>query len=763
MPTSSPSSRTLLIEGMSCASCSARVEKALKAVPGVTDAHVNLATQQAQITGTASQEALIGAVKTVGFGAAPLIQQEAHRTVQDRKTHREAQTRALRHDLLHAVILWLLILFMSMGHGFGFIPVGWRPWLQWVFATLALIGPGRQFYRAGLPALLHRTPTMNTLVALGTGAAYLYSSLVVFASALLPAETQHLYFDTILGIITLVLLGRLLEARAKGRTSAALEKLICLQPQEAHRLHNGGGHDVPIAQIKPGDQLLIRPGERVPLDGVILEGKSHLDESMLTGEALPTPRGVGETIIGGTLNQEGALTIQATATGADTVLARIISMVEHAQGSKLPIQSLVDKVILWFVPVIIAIAGLTFLLWLIIGPAPSFIYALTNAIAVLIAACPCAMGLATPTAIMVATGKGAEIGILFRKGEALQSLGHTRLVAFDKTGTLTKGQPHLTDIYRLDDTITEEALLALAAAVERHSDHPLARAITQAAEERAVTLPPVRYVSTLTGLGIEAQDEAGHHIHLGNHAYMKSLGHYSAEANRLADTLSQKGTSPLYMTYKGRIIALMAIADPIRPSAAAAIAALKNAHIRTVMITGDIEATARSIAQQAGIEDVIAHVMPEEKGATIQTLQKLHGPVAFVGDGINDAPALALADTGLAISHGTDIAIEAADLVLTRDSLMSVPDAITLSRSTMKVIRQNLFWAFIYNIVLIPLAAGALYPLAHIMLSPAFAAGAMAFSSLFVLGNAIRLRFAPPFLPEQAHKSKRKTFEKGPL
>lgn len=736
----------LRIEGMSCASCSSRAEKTLQDVIGVRTASVNLATGTADITGTATHQALINAIEQIGFAATVLEKNSEQDAVEERQKQLRQNMRTQWRDLAVAVLLWFIIMLMTMGHGLGIVPPGLQPQVQWACASLALLGPGRRFFLAGIPALLRRAPNMNSLVALGTGAAYLYSSLVVFLPALLPEGTRHLYFDTVLGILTLVLLGRVMEARAKGRTSAALEKLVHLQPQKAHRLTNDEYRIVPIDQIRQGDTLLVRPGERVPLDGLILEGESHLDESLLTGEPMPARRVTGDMVIGGTINQEGTLTIQATATGADTMLARIVSMVAQAQGSRLPIQSLVNRVTLWFVPAIIVLAVLTFILWFWLGPVPTLGYATVNAIAVLIAACPCAMGLATPTAIMVGTGTAAEMGLLFRRGEVLQTLEQTRLVAFDKTGTLTCGQPHLTEFYLLADTtvpdpeMAEDHLLALAAAVERQSDHPISRAIIRAAEDRNLPAARTSHARIIAGLGIEAQDEAGHDIHIGNNAYMKTLGLYDAAANRLAASFSQKGTSPLFMAHRGRLVALMGVADPIRPSAVKAVAALRAQNIRTAMITGDIDATARHVANLAGIEEVIAHVLPHEKSQAVQRLQETHGSVAFVGDGINDAPALAQADTGLAISHGTDIAIEAADLVLTGENLMGVPHAIALSHATMTIIRQNLFWAFAYNIVLIPIAAGALYPFTGTLLSPSFAAGAMALSSVFVLSNTLRLR-----------------------
>lgn len=735
---------TLTIEGMSCAACSTRLEASLQKLPGVQEAHVNLTTEKATITGTASINELISAIEATGFTASLTEAKTSFQAETERKERHRKARRILQRDLIISASLWGVIMLLPMGLKMAHaLPAYLSPYLQWGLATVALLGPGRRFYQTGIPALIKRSPNMQSLVAIGTLAAYFYSSLVTFFPAILPEATRHLYFEAAIGIITLVLLGRVLEVHAKGKTSAALEALTKLQPQEAHVQRDGMLIDLPIEQIQPGDILTIRPGERIPLDGCILSGESHIDESMITGEPLPVFRTVGETIIGGTINQEGALSCKATAIGADTMLARIITMVEQAQNGKLPIQSLVDKVTLWFVPAIIALAAITFLFWLLLGPAPSFSYALVNAIAVLIAACPCAMGLATPTAIMVGTGKGAELGILLRKGEALQTLEATRIVAFDKTGTLTEGRPHLTD-FHIFTPQNRSALLALIASVERHSEHPLAHAIIQKAEAQKLPSCSISHFRAITGMGVEAYDEEGASIHIGNAAFMQTLSLTNTVATALANTLSTQGRTPIYVAYKGEIAALLAISDPLRPSAKQTISALKSRGIRTALITGDVTPTARYIAEQAGVEDVIAELLPHEKSEAVQKLQQRHGPLTFVGDGINDAPALAQADTGIAICHGTDIAIEAADIVLTSETLMSIPHAISLSRSTLSIIRQNLFWAFAYNIILIPLAAGILYPATHLLLSPLWAAGAMALSSVFVLSNTLRLRHFSP-------------------
>lgn len=620
--------------------------------------------------------------------------------------------------------------------------------IQFVLTTLVLAFPGLRFYRKGIPALLRGAPDMNSLVAVGTLAAYGYSLVATFAPALLPAGTVNVYFEAAAVIVTLILLGRVLEARAKGRTSDAIRRLVGLQAKTARVRRDGFVGEIDVADVVPSDIVEVRPGERVPVDGEVIDGESWIDESMMTGEPLPVAKAAGATVTGGTVNQTGAFTFRATAVGGDTMLAQIIRMVEEAQGSKLPIQGLVDRITMWFVPVVMALAALTFGIWFIFGPDPALTFGLVNAVAVLIIACPCAMGLATPTSIMVGTGRGAELGVLFRKGEALQALQDARVVALDKTGTLTEGRPTLTDLV-LADGFERAEVLSRIAAVEAKSEHPIARAIVAAAEAEGLVLPSLSSFDSVTGFGVTAM-AGGTRVEIGADRYMARLGHGTGAFADAALRLAEEGKSPLYAAIGGRLAAIIAVADPIKATTPAAIRALHDLGLKVAMITGDNRRTAEAIARRLGIDEVVAEVLPEGKVAAIRRLKAL-GPVAFVGDGINDAPALAEADVGLAIGTGTDVAIEAADVVLMSGSLRGVPNAIALSRATMQNIRQNLFWAFAYNAALIPVAAGVLWPISGLLLSPVFAAGAMTLSSVFVLGNALRLRrFAAP-MAETAH------------
>jgi heavy metal translocating P-type ATPase len=609
-------------------------------------------------------------------------------------------------------------------------------WLvQFALTTLVLAGPGRRFFLKGIPSLVKGAPDMSSLVAVGAGAAWAYSTFATFVPSLLPPGSVVVYFEAAAMIVTLILLGRLLEARAKGRTSRAIERLVGLQPAIAHVRRGNEVRDVAVTDVLPGDLLELRPGERVPVDGQVVEGASWIDESMVTGEPLPVEKLSGDRVIGGTVNQTGALVLAAVSVGADTMLSRIIRMVEAAQGGKLPIQALVDKVTLWFVPVVMGVAVLTFLVWLVFGPAPSLPMALVNGVAVLIIACPCAMGLATPVSILVGTGRGAELGVLFRKGEALQALQGVQVVAFDKTGTLTEGKPVLTSFQPAEGE-TKEALLPVLAAVEAQSEHPVARAIVAAAE--GLALPPVEGFLAKPGHGVSAR-VGGAEIALGSAREMGNRGvdiaAFLPEAERLAD----RGESPLYAARDGKAVALLTVADTVKPTTPAAIAAMKAMGLKLAMISGDNARTARAIARDLGIDEVVAEVTPEGKVEVIRKL-KAQGALAFAGDGINDAPALAEADVGIAMGSGTDTAIEASDVVLVSGRLPALADAIGLSRATMRNIRQNLFWAFAYNAALIPVAAGVLYPAFGILLSPVLAAGAMAMSSVFVLTNALRLK-----------------------
>ena len=742
---------SLPIEGLSCASCVGRAERALQAVPGVSEVHVNLATERASIRGTASEQALIDAVAAAGYVARPADAPSADIETADRK---EVERRALKRDLAVAVTLALPVFLLEMGshavpgaHAWIARTIGMQAswYLQFVLTTLVLAGPGRRFYRQGVPALLRRAPDMNALVAIGSFAAYAYSLVATFRPAWLPAGTVHVYYEAAAVIVALVLLGRYLEARAKGRTSDAIRHLAGLQAPTARVRRDGALLEIPVAEVRGGDSIDVRPGERIPVDGEVTEGRSYVDESMITGEPVPVAKAVGAALVGGTVNQMGALTFRATAVGEATMLARIIHMVEQAQGAKLPIQALVDRVTMWFVPAVMLVAALTFAAWLWLGPSPALTFALVNAVAVLIIACPCAMGLATPTAIMVGTGRGAELGILFRKGEALQHLRGAKVVAFDKTGTLTEGHPALTDL-EVTDGFDRRVVLTAIAAVEDRSEHPIARAIVAAARAEGIAPPAAAHFDSVAGVGVKA-DVGGAAVHIGAERYMRDLGLDTSAFAALAERLGREGKSPLYAAIGGRLAAIVAVADPIKDSTPAAIAALHALGLKVAMLTGDNARTAKAIAHRLGIDEVTAELLPGDKVDAIWRLRRDHGPVAFVGDGINDAPALAAADAGVAVGTGTDIAIESADVVLMSGQLGGVVTATALSRATIGNIRQNLFWAFVYNAALIPVAAGVLYPLWGILLSPVFAAGAMAMSSLFVVGNALRLRaFQPPRL-----------------
>lgn len=550
---------------------------------------------------------------------------------------------------------------------------------------------------------------------------------------------MHVYYEAAAVIVSLILLGRYLEAKAKGRTSQAIQHLIGMQAKTARIYRDGQVIEVPVAEVTTDTIVEIRPGERVPVDGEVVEGRSYIDESMITGEPVPVEKHSGDQVVGGTINQNGTLNIRATAIGESSVLAQIIRMVEQAQGSKLPIQMLVDKVTMWFVPMVMLLAMLTFIVWFIFGPEPALTFSLVNAVAVLIIACPCAMGLATPTSIMVGTGRGAEMGVLFRKGEALQLLQEVKVVAVDKTGTLTEGKPLLTD-FHVQQSFEHKKVLQIVASVEAKSEHPIALAIVQAAEQQKINLLPVTAFDSVTGSGIKAEVE-GQSVQIGADRYMQQLGLNVTSFEQEAARLGQEGKTPIYVAINHKLAAIIAVADPIKETTYAAINALHQLGLKVAMITGDNRHTAQAIAARLHIDQVVAEVLPDGKVEVVRQLQQQYGRVAFVGDGINDAPALAQADVGLAIGTGTDVAIEAAEVILMSGNLQGVPNAIALSKATISNIRQNLFWAFVYNIALIPIAAGVLYPAFGILLSPIFAAGAMALSSVFVLGNALRLKY----------------------
>jgi len=738
----------LSIEGMSCASCVGRVEKAIEELPGVHRVSVNLASESARISfdpALADAADLIGRIEAAGYGAS--VREAGTERVDRERAAREAELGALRRRLIWSAALALPVVVLDMGghllpafhqavHG----TLGTRNLylLFFVLASLVQFGPGLRFYRKGWPALLRGAPDMNSLVMLGTSAAYGYSVVATFLPDLLPADTVHVYYEASTVIITLILLGRFLEARARGATSEAIRTLMGLQPRSARVQRDAETIEVDMDQVVVGDQVLVRPGERLPVDGTVLEGDSWVDESMITGEPIPVHKTPGDQVVGGTVNGQGSLTLRATQVGADTVLAQIIRMVEAAQGSKLPIQALVDRVTRYFVPVVMGIALLTFLVWMLLGPAPALTLALVNAVAVLIIACPCAMGLATPTSIMVGTGKGAELGILFRAGEALQALRDTQVVAMDKTGTLTQGRPELVDLI-VTGGLAEDAALQLAAALENRSEHPIARAVVRAAAERGLKLADASDFQAEAGMGASGKVD-GKSILIGADRYLAGQGIDLADLAARAATLADAGRTPLYLAVDGQPVALLGVADPVKDTAAHAVARLRKQGLQVVMITGDNRRTAEAVARRLGIEQVVAEVLPEGKVDAVKDLQAGGRRVAFVGDGINDAPALAQADVGIAIGSGTDVAMESADVVLMSDNLDHVSSAIALSRATLRNIKQNLFWAFFYNATLLPVAAGALYPFLGILLSPVFAAFAMAFSSVSVLSNALRLK-----------------------
>ena len=739
------STTVLSIAEMTCASCVGRVERALLAVPGVLATEVNLATETATIRhleGQPPASVLVDAASGAGYPA----RLAARADPEDRGPRKDREARALARATAMAAALGLPVFVLEMG-GHLFPPlhhliagtIGMEAsWIvQCVLTALVLAGPGRSFFARGYPALLRGAPDMNSLVALGTSAAFGYSVVATFWPALLPPAARAVYFEAAAVIVVLILLGRTLEARAKGRTGAAIQALIGLSPRSARVERAGALAEVALEAIRPGDLIHLRPGERIAVDGTVTEGTSFVDESMISGEPAPVEKGAGARVVGGTVNGTGALIFRATHVGAETVLARIIAMVEAAQSTKLPIQALVDRITLWFVPAVMAVAALTVALWLAFGPAPTLAHALVAGVSVLIIACPCAMGLATPTSIMVGTGRAAELGVLFRKGDALQALQSVRGVALDKTGTLTAGRPELTDLIMMPG-FDEAGSLALMAAAEAGSEHPVASAILRAAAARGLSPQKATAFTAIPGFGVRA--EVGGQVVLAGAARLMAREGVAMSAAPDPQALSARGRTPVWLAIDGRLAALAGVADPIKPGTPAAIAALHAMGLKVAMITGDAQATGEAIARDLGIDTVVAEVLPDGKVAALAALRAGNGAMAFVGDGINDAPALASADVGIAIGTGTDVAIEAADVVLMSGELGGVVNALAISRATMRNIRQNLFWAFGYNVALIPVAAGVLYPFTQVMLSPALAAGAMAISSVFVLGNALRLR-----------------------
>ena len=736
------------VTGMSCAACSARVEKAVKAVPGVTSCSVSLLTNSMGVEGTASASAIVKAVQEAGYGASPKAA-AAETPSAELDALADHETPRLKKRLIASLVFLAVLMYFSMGH----MMWGW-PLPHWFdgnhvamgLVQLLLAGIvmviNQKFFISGFKGLLHRAPNMDTLVALGSSASFLWSTYALFAmtraqvdgnDVLVMHYMMELYFESAAMILTLITVGKMLEARSKGKTTDALKSLMKLAPQTATLLQEGAEVTVPIAQVKKGDLFVVRPGENIPVDGLVLEGSSAVNESALTGESIPVDKAAGDNVSAATTNQSGFLKCEATRVGEDTTLAQIIRMVSDAAATKAPIAKIADTVSGFFVPAVISISVLTTLVWLLLGR--EFGYALARGISVLVISCPCALGLATPVAIMVGNGLGARNGILFKTAASLEAAGRTQIVALDKTGTITSGEPRVTDILPAGG-VSESELLTLAASLEQKSEHPLAKAVLAYAETETIACPDVTDFAALPGNGLSARLD-GMEIYGGNAEFIAAKASVPAELQAEAARLAAEGKTPLFFGGAGRLMGVIAVADTLKEDSPRAIRELQNMGIRVVMLTGDNQRTADAIGRQAGVDEVIAGVLPDGKEAVIRRLQE-SGKVAMVGDGINDAPALTRADTGIAIGAGTDVAIDAADVVLMNSRLSDVPAAIRLSRATLRNIHENLFWAFIYNIIGIPLAAGVFIPFG-LTLNPMFGAAAMSLSSFCVVSNALRL------------------------
>jgi len=762
---------TFPVEGMTCASCVNRITRFLAKVEGVEEATVNLATESATVrfqTAAVTVGDLVAAVDAAGYvarveGAATADRAVDVEAAAEARTERDEAAASHAAGLRRRLIVSGILTLPLLG---GLARMTIAPWLpailseplfQLAFATPVQFWAGRPFYEGAFKAIRHGATNMNTLIAVGTSAAYGYSLATILAPSFfrdaglgMDGGALPLYFDTSAAIVTLILLGRFLEARARSHTSDAIRRLIGLSPRTARVIRDGVEIDIAIADVRVGDLVRVRPGETIAVDGVVVDGASGVDESMITGESLPIAKRTDDLVTGGTLATSGTLTFRATRVGADTVLARIIRLVSDAQGSHAPIQRLADVVTGWFVPGVLGLAAITFVAWFAFGPAPAFNLALLNTVAVLIIACPCALGLATPTSIMVGTGKGAEAGVLFRNAEALERLGSVRAVVLDKTGTLTEGKPRVTDVLRTAEAPDEDTLLALVAAVERGSEHPLGEAIVrEATEQRALEVLPATDFLATPGGGVAAT-VVGCRVVVGRAGFLESEGVDVDALAGAADRLAADGRTPVFVAVDGRLAGVIAIADTLKAGSAAAVAELHRLGIAVAMLTGDNRRTAEAIARTAGIDRVLADVRPDGKAAAIGALQADGTVVAMVGDGVNDAPALASADVGIAMGTGTDVAMESAGVTLMSGDLRGLVTAIALSRATMGNIRQNLFWAFAYNVILVPIAMGALYPFTGMLLDPIFAAGAMALSSITVVSNALRLRrFRSPGLTRE--------------
>jgi len=766
---------TIPVTGMTCAACSARVQRTLERTAGVASANVNLMTNSATVEfdpEAATLDSLVAAIRDTGYGAElprPAADAGAEETADELRL--TAERRVLRRKVVVSLVAAALAMLIGIPLGEAaaaqgaadplmrlMMPVGdamrsvapglfdvsagaWR-WTLLLLTLPIVFWAGRHFYVRAWAAARHGGADMNTLVAVGTGAAFLFSLAMTVGAPYFVARgvEPHVYYEAVTWIIALILLGNYLEARAKGRTSAAVRKLVALRPDVASVVRGGEVVELPLDQVRTGDQLLVRPGETIPVDGVVLEGTTTVDEAMLTGEPTPVAKQPGSNVVGATLNRAGAFRMRATRVGPDTVLAQIIRMVREAQGAKAPIQQLSDRIAAVFVPTVIVLALITFATWYVVGPEPRVVRALAAAVTVLIIACPCAMGLAVPTAVMVATGRGAERGVLFKGGNVLQRAAELEVVVLDKTGTITEGRPAVTEVRALEAG-TEAELLLRAAALERMSEHPLGEAVVALATARGLAIPDVETFQVFPGKGVVGVVH-GDGVLVGNRALFADWGVESASLHGTADELAALGATPVLVAIGGAAAGVIAVADPIKSTSAGAVAALRALGLEVLMLTGDARGTAESVARQVGIDEVVAEVLPEHKREVVQRLQGEGRVVGMVGDGLNDAPALAQADVGIAIGTGTDVAVEAGDVTLMRGDVAGVPEAVRLARRTLRVIKQNLFWAFAYNVVGIPVAAGVLYPVFGILLTPAIAAAAMAVSSVSVVTNSLRLRRA---------------------
>ena len=732
------------IQGMHCASCVQNIEKALLRTRGVTKAAVNLATEKARVEYIPSETSLKEikeVIEQAGYRVLEVPPEEEPADVE--RIVREKEYKKLKLKFFIGLALGILIFLGSSPRWFPWVPDFLNNFfVLWALATPVQFWMGWQFYRGAWNSLRHRNADMNTLIAVGTSAAYLYSvAATIFPSFFKAGGVMpEVYFDTSAAIIVLILLGRLLEARAKGQTSEAIKKLAGLQPKTAKVIRDSSEIDIPVEEVLVGDEIVVRPGEKIPVDGVVISGRSAVDESMISGESMPAKKEPGDEVIGATINRTGSFRFKATKVGKDTALAQIIKLVQDAQGSKAPIQRLADTIAGYFVPIVISIAVVTFVIWFSFGPSPALTLALLNFVAVLIIACPCALGLATPTAVMVGTGKGAESGILIKGGESLETAHKLETIVLDKTGTLTKGEPEVTDLFALG-SFGQEEVLVFAASAEKSSEHPLGEAVVKKTVEQGLEIQASENFKAIEGHGVEAEVK-GKKVLLGNAKLMQERKVEIGELEARAEELSREGKTPIYVSIEGKMAGLIAVADTLKENSTQAVERLKKMGLEVVMLTGDNRRTAEAIARKAGIERVLSEVLPEDKVREIKRLQSEGKRVGMVGDGINDAPALAQADIGIAIGSGTDIAMEASDITLIKGDLGGVVSAIELSRRTMRIIKQNLFWAFFYNTLGIPIAAGILYPFFKILLNPIIASAAMAFSSVSVVSNSLRLRRA---------------------